>query len=124
MDLLGKKRSDELLRRWYQLASVQPFMIAYSDIDEMDTGLVENINQMVRSTVKTRYQLLPYLYTLFFKAYQTGSLVVKPLFFEFPKDHRTYSIESQYMLGPALLVSPALEESRNVIMAYFPKGKW
>lgn len=116
--------SDELLRRWYQLAAMQPFMIAYSDFKMKNSALVDNINEMIRTAVKTRYQILPYLYTLFYDAHQTGSLVVKPLFFEFFTDKTTYGIESQYMLGSALLVAPVLKESQTSIMAYFPEGRW
>ena len=68
-----------------------------------------------------RYSLLPYFYTLFYKAHcpmdktQTPSAtVMRPLFFEFPTDKNTYSIDKQFMVGKSLLISPQLDEGEMI----------
>ena len=64
-----------------------------------------------------RYSLLPYYYTLFFQAHYSGSdylvypssgVVVKPLFFDFLEE-KTLSIDTQFLVGDALLICPQLK---------------
>lgn len=76
-----------------------------------------------RHILSVRYSLLPYYYTLFHWAHISGGTVWRPLFFEFADDLATWSIDKQFMIGPGLLVSPALDNT-TVVSAYFPKGDW
>ena len=69
-----------------------------------------------RKVLGIRYSLLPYYYTLFYKANRPvdpqdapSATVLKPLFFEFPKDSNTYGIDRQFLVGSGLLISPVLE---------------
>ena len=69
-----------------------------------------------RTVLGIRYSLLPYYYTLFYKAHRDvdpqnapSGTVTRPLFFAFPKDPNTYGIDRQFMVGSALLISPVLE---------------
>ncbi|KAH7640942.1 alpha-glucosidase-like protein [Dermatophagoides farinae] len=122
----GEKRekNGNLMRQWYQLASMQPFMIAYSGYLQSETQYTESLENTIRSAIKTRYRILPYLYTLFYRASTDGDLVAQPLFIQFPTDILTYKIQNQYMLGSALMISPSLEQDRSSIMVHFPKGRW
>ena len=68
--------------------------------------------EVSRNVLAIRYSLLPYYYTLFFKAatsVEGAATVTRPLFFEFPKDVMTYGIDTQFMVGRCLLVSPVLK---------------
>jgi alpha-glucosidase (family GH31 glycosyl hydrolase) len=40
---------------------------------------------VIRSAIRGRYQLLPYIYTLFWENHNTGRPIVRPLFVEYPK---------------------------------------
>jgi maltase-glucoamylase len=71
-----------------------------------------------------RYNLLPYLYTLLFLAHTEGRTVVRSLAQEFPTDSNTYTINFHFMWGPALLITPVVDESVEEISAYFPNARW
>ncbi|UYV70151.1 GAA [Cordylochernes scorpioides] len=42
----------------------------------------------------------------------------------FPSDPATYDIDSQFLLGPAVMVMPALYQGQTQVEAYFPAGLW
>ena len=44
--------------------------------------------------------------------------------FRFPSDLNTYEIDRQFLWGPALLVTPVLEENQVTVEGYFPIGRW
>lgn len=49
--------------------------------------------------------------------------MMRPLFVEFPSDPAVWNIDTQYMLGPSLLVAPVFTESGEV-QFYVPAGRW
>uniref|UniRef100_A0A8B9T872 P-type domain-containing protein n=1 Tax=Anas platyrhynchos TaxID=8839 RepID=A0A8B9T872_ANAPL len=57
-----------------------------------------------------RYTLLPYLYTLFYKAHTQGDTVARPVLHEFYSDEATWSVDRQFLWGPGLLISPVLDQ--------------
>ncbi|KAI2805589.1 hypothetical protein BLOT_004587 [Blomia tropicalis] len=120
----GEKPNDELLRRWFQLASVQPFMIGYTDYGHEPRMLIKSSLESIRSNIQTRYKLLPYFYTLFYNASTYGTLVLQPMFMEFYDDDETFKIANQFMIGDSLLASPVLKEDETMVKAYFPRGRW
>lgn len=121
---LDESADDELIQRWYQLATVQPFMMVHVQDDYTDPINLKAIKGTIQGAVKNRYRLMPYMYTLFYRAHTQGELVSRPVFFEFPVDVETYAIKWQYMLGPALLVTPVLQSESDSVRAYFPAGRW
>ena len=67
-----------------------------------------------------RYELLPYYYTLFYKASRPvtstpSATVTRPLFFEFPNDPNTYPIDEQFMVGSGLMISPVLKQGQLLL---------
>jgi alpha-D-xyloside xylohydrolase len=47
---------------------------------------------------------------------------MRPLFFDYPDDEVSYTIEDQYMFGPDLLVAPVLEYGASSRSVYLPPG--
>ncbi len=39
---------------------------------------------------------------------------------EFPKDEKTFDMDDQFMLGPALVIKPVLQPQQNLISVYLP----
>ncbi|XP_052029484.1 maltase-glucoamylase [Apodemus sylvaticus] len=117
----------EMCVRWMQLGAFYPFSRNHNTIGTKRQDPVswnETFEDISRSVLETRYTLLPYLYTLMYKAHIEGSTVVRPLLHEFLADRETWNIDKQFLLGPAFLVSPVLEPDARNVTAYFPKAQW
>lgn len=113
--------SEELRSRWLQLTAFFPFSVFELTQPKADPAVTENAT---KEAIETRYRLLPYLYTLFYEANTKGSPVVRPLFYEFPQDVHSHTIDHQFLWGPAILISPAIYEGADYLEAYFPPGVW
>jgi len=46
---------------------------------------------------------------------------VRPMFFEFDDD-KLFAVEEQFMVGPALLITPVLHEGKATVKGYFPSN--
>lgn len=121
------RASMELCVRWHQAASFLPLLRNHAENQyQMQTPVdfdAEALN-ILRSTLLRRYRYLPYMYTLFYEAHRTGSPVVRPLSLEFPSDKSARDIEHQYLLGPAIMVSPVVHEGAISVDVYFPEADW
>ncbi|KAJ8925244.1 hypothetical protein NQ315_001431 [Exocentrus adspersus] len=119
--------TQSLCNRWMQLGAFYPFSRNHNTDDGIDQDPVAMGEQVVASSKKAlnvRYSLLPYLYTLFYRAHVFGETVARPLFFDFTGDPETYFIDTQFLWGAALMIVPVLEESKSEVMAYLPSGVW
>ena len=99
--------STELLTRWYQAGAFQPFARAHAHIDtkRREPWLFgDDVLARVRSAIVRRYTYLPYFYTLFHHASVNGAPVMRPLWYEYPKDEATFAMDDQWLLGSDLLV--------------------
>ncbi|CAG2101764.1 unnamed protein product [Medioppia subpectinata] len=126
------KTTPALCRRWQQLGAFYPFSRNHhngwgGDVQDpaiwADIGHPE-VTEAAKQSLRVRYQLLPYLYTLFFKAHVLGNTVVRPLFHEYPTDPQTYGIDEQFMWGSVVLFSPFLYENQTEVNAYLPDDVW
>jgi alpha 1,3-glucosidase len=78
----------ELLTRWYQVAAWQPFFRSHGHLDSKrkEPWLFGEPHLFrMREAIRTRYQYLPYWYTLFFNNYKYGTPPMRPLWVEYPK---------------------------------------
>lgn len=119
--------TEELCLRWTQLGAFYPFARNHNAKESSDQDPAFFGSKFVEDTRRallTRYELLPYLYTLFYFAHTEGSTVSRPLLHEFPQDEVTWGINEQFLWGPALLISPILYENAQSVDAYFPEGIW
>ncbi|XP_059166951.1 probable maltase-glucoamylase 2 [Physella acuta] len=119
--------TQELCLRWMQLGAFYTFSRNHNTKGPIPQGpgqLGDAVGNASREIMQVRYKLLPYLYTLFYKAHTQGSTVIRPLHHEFPKDHTALSIDKQFLWGPCLLISPILEQGQSQLTYYLPSGKW
>ena len=117
--------SAELYARWLQAASLTPFFRTHAEIGSADRepwSYGPEFERINRATLELRYRLLPYLYTLFAEHEANGDAVLRPLWFEYPADVRTYLLDDQFLLGRDLLVAPVLVSGAVQRRVYFPQG--
>ncbi|XP_070644379.1 probable maltase-glucoamylase 2 [Bos indicus] len=117
----------EMCVRWMQLGAFYPFSRNHNTFGTRRQDPVawdSDFEMFSRKVLQTRYTLLPYLYTLMHKAHAEGSTVVRPLLHEFTEERTTWDIDHQFMLGPAVLISPVLENNTFQVQAYFPRARW
>lgn len=76
--------------------------------------------ESTRRIMNIRYSLLPYTYTLFHRAHVAGQTVLRALAWEFPDDPSLRAVETQFMSGPALLVTPVLIPNVETVQGVFP----
>jgi len=136
-DICGFMRSTtpELCLRWYQTGAFYPFARNHNNdmsIDQepwvfLDRKLGIELLETARASLKARYALLKWYYSLFIAAEGSGT-IFRPLFFEFPDEERLYidngPTESQFLLGSSLMVTPMLQAGQYPMITYFPKDVW
>ncbi|XP_054724424.1 lysosomal alpha-glucosidase-like [Uloborus diversus] len=123
----GLNTTVEMCARWQALGAFYTFSRNHNDKDTIEQDPAVLGPDVVKATVQAlsiRYTFLPYLYTLFYRSHAFGDTVVRPLFFEFSKDVKTYNIDEQFLWGPAFMVIPALYPNITTVTAYIPAGKW
>ncbi|XP_053566084.1 maltase-glucoamylase [Bombina bombina] len=121
--------SEELCRRWMQVGAFYPFARNHNaeNYQHQDPAFYGADSLLVKTSkhyLNIRYTLLPYLYTLFYKAHTRGETVVRPLLHEFHLEEDTWAIDQQFLWGPGLLITPILNPNSVNADAYIPDAVW
>jgi alpha-D-xyloside xylohydrolase len=82
----------------------------------------EEAFEILSHYLNIRERLRPYIQKHMDIASEDGTPVMRPLFYDFPDDGKSYTIEDQYMFGPDILVAPVLEAGADSRMIYLPEG--
>jgi alpha-glucosidase len=124
----GSKPDPELFVRWVQNGIFHPRFTIHSWNDDGSVNepwMYPEVLPIIRETIEFRYQLIPYLYTLFCEAAWTGHPIIRPMVYQFPGDSRCYTESFDFMLGPNLLVASVLEPGARMRALYLPgEGAW
>uniref|UniRef100_A0A673NLV4 Maltase n=1 Tax=Sinocyclocheilus rhinocerous TaxID=307959 RepID=A0A673NLV4_9TELE len=120
---------EELCRRWMQVGAFYPFSRnhnaqGYKDQDPAAYGAVSLLVKTSKHYLNIRYTLLPYLYTLFYKAHVNGETVLRPMMHEFYSDSETWGVHNQFLWGAHLLITPVLDPGVENVEAYIPDAIW
>ena len=123
----AEQPNGELFARWVQLGIFHPFCRVHSSGDHGDQepwSFDEEVTGIVRKFIELRYQLLPYLYTMFWKYVKEGVPMLKSLVYYDQLDHQTHFRTDEFIFGEQILVCPIQEPNAKGRRMYVPRGKW
>ena len=116
----------ELFARWFQFSAFCPMFRVHGSyglrpgkefwrFDEKTQGIMRNYLDL-------RYRLLPYLYSVAWDVTSNGATFMRPLVMDFPNDKEALNIGSQYLFGPAIMVTPVTAAGAATQSVYIPAG--
>jgi alpha-glucosidase len=117
----------ELFTRWIQCGALTPFARVHSVVNTIDQyvwSFGEEVLGYARDAIKLRYRLLPYIYSAFVEASNTGAPIQRPLIFDYQEDENLREMNDQYLFGRDLLVAPIVAAGQFSREVYLPKGEW
>lgn len=126
--------SPALYKRWVQFGLLSSHSRLHGSssyrvpwIYEGEEG--EHCSAVLRECVLRKLSLMPYLLRCALESKEMGTPVMRAMLLEFPEDVTVWNVDTQYMLGPNLLVAPVFSEDGEVTF-YVPrtgaetKAKW
>ncbi|MHB8061652.1 MAG: TIM-barrel domain-containing protein [Ruminiclostridium sp.] len=78
--------------------------------------------EIIKRYMELRELMLPYIMKQMRCASETGTPVMRPLFYDFPEDETCYQVDDAYMFGDELLVAPIVVKGAEQRQVYLPKG--
>lgn len=117
----------ELLARWTQVCALTPFFRNHSNEGtraQEPWAFGPEIEAVCRAAIQWRYQMLPYIYSLFEKATRDGTPVMRPLIWHYQNDPQSAATQDQFLLGESLLVAPVIQPGARARSVYLPPGTW
>ena len=127
--LFGKsfQRSRELLFRWMELNAFtpifrthegnQPGVNAQFDTDDDTLKTFSHWAKVYAALGEYRKQLMA-------EASTREYPLVRHLVLHYPDDPNVYGLDTEFLLGPDLLIAPVLTRGDKTVKVYFPAGEW
>jgi len=118
----------DLFRRWIEVGVFAPYLRnhreQYAAANE-PWAYGEEAEAIAKAYIGFRYELMPYLYSVFYEAAQTGMPVSRSLSIDSSFEAPVYDPKFQYefLFGPGLLVNP-MTSKEQAKSTYLPAGEW
>lgn len=112
----------DLFGQWMAMGAFFPFVRGHAshDVNNKEPwAFGPEIENVSRVALNRRYRLLPYYYTLFHEASVTGMPVMRPVFFDDPKDTTLRKEQQTFLIGKDILIIP-----KWAVSPVLPKGIW
>lgn len=123
----AEQPTPELYARWIQLGVFHPFCRTHSSGEHGEQepwSFGEDVLDVARKFIELRYQLLPYLYTMFWRYCNYGEPLLKPLVYFDQEDIQTHYRTDEFIFGDEIMVCPILEPNAHGRRLYLPRGFW
>ena len=123
----AEQPNGELFARWIQLGIFHPFCRVHSSGDHGDQepwSFGTEVTDIVRRFIELRYELLPYLYTMFYNYSNEGIPMLQSLVYYDQEDTQTHFRTDEFIFGDKILVAPIQEPNAQGRRMYIPRGNW
>ena len=130
---MGGCKDDELTARWVQSGLYSPIMRLHSSYSEFNGKepwrFKKETEFAMGDALRQRHQMMPYLYTMNYRAYKDSLPLVMPMYYDYPEESKAYQVKNQFMFGSELLVVPITAkriQGLNVaeVAVWLPEGIW
>lgn len=113
----------ECFTRWYEFGAFCPmFRVHGTNFPKEIWRFAPAIQTVLAKYDRLHYSLIPYTYDQAWQVYKNGSLLMRPLAYDFPNDPADAKIIDQFMYGPSLMICPVVKPKMETRPVYLPKG--
>lgn len=118
----GADTTRDLLARYLQLGIFTPLMRNHATFGtrEQEPYQFENPEELAH-LIRTRYRLIPYLYSEYMKAIRDDALMFRPLAFVYPNEPFARQVEDQLMLGDEIMIVPVTVQNARGRYVWLPE---
>ncbi len=130
----------ELYTRWMQFACFSPMFRSHGTDTPREVWRFGERGEMFRDaieeSIRLRYELLPYFYSINAAVTFDGVMPITPLALMYPSDREAHHVKNEYMYGHEFLVCPITEPmyynsdslpiecEDKTVCVYLPDGGW
>lgn len=127
------KRDDELQTRWLQFGVFSPIMRLHSSnnpfISKEPWNYPTDYCNTMKKFLRLRHKLIPYLYSMNYRAAYDCIPLVTPLYYHYPMYGNSLEYKNQYFFGSEMMVCPITSPADSVtglgsVDAWIPQGVW
>jgi alpha-glucosidase len=120
--------SKSLYTRWIEVGIFSPYCRNHREFfgaANEPWAYGEEAEAISKTYIGFRYKLMPYIYSAFYEASQTGMPIARSLCIDYPFDDQVYDHNYQYefLFGNDMLVVP-LTSKETCKKIYLPQGDW
>lgn len=119
----GPKPGEELFVRWVQNGVMHPRFTIHSWNDDRTVNepwMYPRVTPIIREAINLRYRLIPYIYTLLYRAHSEDEPMMRPTFLDHEHDSKTFAENDEFLLGRDLLVASVMDEGARERSLYLP----
>ncbi|WP_432798561.1 TIM-barrel domain-containing protein [Poriferisphaera sp. WC338] len=125
----GDHTNTPLALDWYKTCFLFPFFRNHSSINTLDQEpwtFGPRASKTIKHFIQSRYKLLPYIYNLFMDQEEAGDPILRPLIYHYKHSAKTPidELDDQFMVGPAIMQAPCMEEEQTKRDVVLPKDRW
>lgn len=128
---IGSQIDPEMYTRWLQFGALSPIMRTHSQkgakLNKEPWVFNKEYCDIIRETIRQRYVMAPYIYTMARKGYDDGISLCRPMYYDYPENKEAYEFRNEYMFGDDVLVMPVtapVENDYAQVRVWLPEGEW